>query len=163
MDSLTSAVAAVVTDPTGRVLLCQQSQGHRLWSLPNGRIEHCEHPAHAVVRDVRAATGLEIAVDELIGLYRLTGAGDDAGPLPDALIHAFRAHVTGGEPSVNAPAMICRLGWYAPGEVPAPHTATLTAVLADVTAGRRGVVADVRRDAELLAAVPADAATPLPA
>ena len=89
--------------------------------------------------------------------------GDDAGPLPDALIHAFRAHVTGGEPSVNAPAMICRLGWYAPGEVPAPHTATLTAVLADVTAGRRGVVADVRRDAELLAAVPADAATPLPA
>ncbi|BCJ34995.1 hypothetical protein Athai_24980 [Actinocatenispora thailandica] len=147
MDSLTYAVAAVVTDPNGRVLLCQQSQGHRLWSLPNGRIDHCEHPAHAAVRDIRTQTGLEISVDELIGLYRLTGPADGAEPLPDLLVHAFRAHAVGGEPCVNAPAMISRIGWYAPDEVPTPHTATVTAVLADLATGRRGVVADVHRSA----------------
>jgi ADP-ribose pyrophosphatase YjhB (NUDIX family) len=158
MDSLTYAVAAVVTDPNGRVLLCRQTQGHRLWGLPNGRIEHCEHPAHAAVRDIRAQTGLEVAVDELIGLYRLTGPAGAAEPLPDLLVHAFRAHAVGGEPCVNAPAMICRVGWYDPDDVPSPHTATVTAVLADLAAGRRGVVTDVHRS------VPAtDTAVPLPA
>jgi ADP-ribose pyrophosphatase YjhB (NUDIX family) len=154
MDSLTSAVAAVVTDPNGRVLLCRQSQGHRLWSLPNGRIEHCEHPAHAAVRDIRTQTGLEIAVDDLIGLYRLTGPADGE-PLPDLLVHAFRAHVVGGEPCVNAPSMICRLGWYAPDDVPAPHTATVTAVLADLAADRRGVVTDVPRGVPGVVPLPA--------
>ena len=52
---LTSAVAAVLTDDAGRVLLCQQSSGHRLWSLPGGRIRQAESPMHAAVRDIRVA------------------------------------------------------------------------------------------------------------
>ena len=39
MKLLTSAVAAVIEDPAGRVLLCQQSAGHRLWTLPGGKIK----------------------------------------------------------------------------------------------------------------------------
>src|SRR5262245_9045859 len=52
MSLLTSAVAAVILDPAGRVLLCQQSQGHRLWGLPGGKIRNGESPLHAVVRDI---------------------------------------------------------------------------------------------------------------
>jgi ADP-ribose pyrophosphatase YjhB (NUDIX family) len=157
MDSLTSAVAAVITDPGGRVLLCRQSQGHQLWGLPSGRIHRCEHPVHAVVRDVQAETGLCVDVVDLVGLYRLTGAtGDGDGPLPDVLVHVFRARVAGGEASVNAPAMISRLGWYDPHELPEPLTATVRRVLADATAGRSGVLADVRRLAE---ATPVEAAS----
>lgn len=148
MDSLTSAVAAVVTDPGGRVLLCQQSQGHRLWGLPSGRIQRYEHPAHAVTRDVQAATGLHVDVVDLVGLYRLTGPADDAdGPLPDVVVHVFRARIVGGEASVNAPDMIRRIGWYDPVELPEPRTPTVRRVLADATAGRSGVVADVHRHA----------------
>ncbi|HEY3505825.1 MAG TPA: NUDIX domain-containing protein [Actinocatenispora sp.] len=147
MDSLTSAVAAVITDPGGRVLLCRQSQGHQLWGLPSGRIQHCEHPAHAVVRDVQADTGLCVDVVDLVGLYRLTGTAGD-GPLPDVVVHVFRARVTGGEASVNAPARISRLGWYDPHEPPEPLTATVRQALADATAGRSGVLADVHRFAE---------------
>jgi 8-oxo-dGTP diphosphatase len=149
MDSLTSAVAAVITDPGGHVLLCQQSQGHRLWSLPNGRIHRAEHPVHAVIRDIREETGLEIDVTDLVGLYRLTGpAGVDAVQLPDVLIHAFRARVVGGEASVNAPARICRLGWYTPNALPEPLTASASRAIADATAGRSGVLADVYRVAD---------------
>src|SRR5918997_2001428 len=111
MHSLTSAVAAVLTDGAGRVLLCQQSQGHRLWVLPGGRIRRAESPMHAVVRDVREETGLETRIVDLIGIYQLTG--DTCGEhLPDLLMHVFRGTVDGGEASVNSPGRICRLSWH---------------------------------------------------
>ena len=52
MSSIESAVAAVIQDTAGRVLMCQQSQGHRLWGLPGGTISHGESPVHAAVRDI---------------------------------------------------------------------------------------------------------------
>jgi 8-oxo-dGTP diphosphatase len=33
-----------------------------LWTLPGGGVEHAEHPAEAVVREVREETGLEVSV-----------------------------------------------------------------------------------------------------
>src|SRR6202008_967713 len=101
MSQLVAAVAAVIEDPAGRVLLCQQSQGHRLWSLPGGKIRHGESPLHAVVRDIREETGTDIEIVDLVGLYHLTGnsADDD---LPDVLVHVFRGKLD-GEATLNAP------------------------------------------------------------
>ena len=65
MSFLTSAVAAVIVDPAGHVLLCQQSQGHRLWGLPGGRIRHGESPVHAAIRDIREETGVDIDIIDL--------------------------------------------------------------------------------------------------
>lgn len=147
MDSLTSAVAAVITDNAGRVLLCQQSQGHQRWGLPGGRIRHAESPAHAVVRDVRAETGLETRIADLVGIYQLTG--DTGGEhLPDVLMHVFRGTVAGGEACVNSPGRIRRLSWHEPGELPEQLTATARAAVADAVAGRSGVLRDVPRDTE---------------
>ena len=147
MDSLTSAVAAVITDDAGRVLLCQQSQGHQLWGLPGGRIKEAESPMHAAVRDIRAETGLETHVVDLVGIYQLTG--DTGGEhLPDVLMHVFRGTVDGGEASVNSPGRIQRLSWHEPGQLPGRLTATARAAIADATAGRSGVLREVRRDAE---------------
>ena len=147
MSHLTSAVVAVIGDDAGRVLLCQQSSGHRLWQLPGGRIRLDESPAHAVCRDVLAETGLRVEVTDLVGLYELTGntCGED---LPDVLMHAFRAVVTGGEALVNEPGRICRASWYDLGALPEPMTATTRAALADHAAGRSGVVRAVQRDPE---------------
>jgi ADP-ribose pyrophosphatase YjhB (NUDIX family) len=147
MSQLTSAVVAVISDDAGRVLLCQQSSGHRLWQLPGGRIRLGESPAHAVCRDVLAETGLRIEATDLVGLYELTGntCGDD---VPDVLIYAFRGSVTGGEALVNEPGRISRATWYDPGELPSPMTATTRASLADAAAGRAGVVRRVQRDPE---------------
>jgi ADP-ribose pyrophosphatase YjhB (NUDIX family) len=147
MSSLTSAVGAVVTDPAGRVLLCQQSQGHRLWALPGGRIRTGESPVAAVIRDVREGTGMEPEIVDLVGMYQLTGdtCGED---LPDVLVYVFRGVAAAGEVTLNAPGRIRRLSWHDPGHLPDPTTPTTRAAVADATAGRSGVLRVVHRDAE---------------
>jgi len=147
MSSLTSAVAAVIRDPAGRVLLCQQSQGHRLWGLPGGKIRNGESPMNAVIRDIREETGTETEVVDLVGIYQLTGNGSGAD-LPDVLVHVFRGRLIDGDVAVNSPGRICRLAWHDPDALPQPVTATARAALADAVDGRSGVLRDVHRDAE---------------
>jgi ADP-ribose pyrophosphatase YjhB (NUDIX family) len=146
MSALETAVAAVIQDPAGRVLLCQQSQGHRLWGLPGGTIRHGESPVHAIIRDTREETGMDVEVSDLIGLYQLTGdgCGDD---LPDVLVYVFRAKLD-GEATLNAPGRIRRLAWEDPGALPDPMTATTVTALADAAAGRSGVLRIVQRNLE---------------
>jgi 8-oxo-dGTP diphosphatase len=148
MSLLTSAVAAVIVDPAGRVLLCQQSQGHRLWGLPGGKIRNGESPVHAVIRDVREETGAEIEILDLVGIYQLTNNGDGGPDLPDVLVHAFRGQVASGDIAVNSPGRICRLAWHDSAALPGPMTATSRAAIVDAIAGRSGVLRDVHRDAE---------------
>jgi 8-oxo-dGTP diphosphatase len=146
MNSLTAAVAAIITDDAGRVLLCQQSQGHRLWGLPGGKVRDTESPIHAVIRDIREETGMETELSALVGMYQLTG--DGCGPaLPDVLVYVFRGHLLGAEPAVNTP-RIARLAWYDPDDLPEPLTATTRTAIADAKAGLAGVLRDVQRDAE---------------
>jgi ADP-ribose pyrophosphatase YjhB (NUDIX family) len=147
MSLLTSAVAAVVRDPAGRVLLCQQSQGHRLWGLPGGKIRNGESPVHATIRDILEETGAEIEIVDLVGMYQLTG--DSCGTdLPDVLVHVFRGRLEIGDVAVNAPGRICRLAWHDPDALPSPMTATARAATADAIAGHSGMVRLVERDAE---------------
>jgi len=147
MNSLTSAVAAVITDRSGRVLLCQQSQGHRLWTLPGGRIRYAESPVQAVLRDVLEETGGNTEIVDLVGMYQLTGdgCGDD---LPDVLVHVFRGRIDGSEVTLNAPGRICRLSWHDPDYLPQPLTPTTRIAIADAAAGRSGVLRNVQRDTE---------------
>jgi ADP-ribose pyrophosphatase YjhB (NUDIX family) len=147
MSLLTSAVAAVIVDPAGRVLLCQQSQGHRLWGLPGGKIRNGESPVHAVIRDVREETGAETEIADLVGIYHLSSNG--SGPdLPDLLVYTFRGRVSSGDIAVNSPGRICRLSWHDGDALPEPLTATARAAIADALAGRSGMLRDVHRDAE---------------
>jgi len=162
MNSVTSVVAAVIEDPAGRVLLCQQSQGHRMWGLPGGRIRPGESPIHAAVRDIREETGTDIDLVDLVGLYTLTGtttaagataqspfdpSANGAGQLPDVVVHVFRARLT-GEATLNAPGRICRLGWYDAGSMPEPVTASARWAVVDARAGRSGVLRVVTREPE---------------
>ncbi|MER7418177.1 NUDIX domain-containing protein [Micromonospora peucetia] len=82
MSALTWAVAAVVTDDAGRVLLCRQGRGERRYALPGGRLRPAESPVHAVTRDIRAETGWEIEVVDLVGLYHLTGPSPATNTAP---------------------------------------------------------------------------------
>ncbi|QSB16382.1 NUDIX hydrolase [Natronosporangium hydrolyticum] len=149
MSSLASAVGAVLTDPAGRVLLCQQRQGHRLWVLPGGRIRNDETPMAAAVRDIREETGMETQIVDLVGLYQVTGDSDDARgeDLPDVLMHVFRGRCT-GDATVNAPAWISRLSWHEAAMLPEPTTATTRAAIEDALAGRSGVLRTLRRDGQ---------------
>ncbi|MEU5782234.1 NUDIX hydrolase [Micromonospora lupini] len=158
MSALTWAVAAVVTDDTGRVLLCRQGRGHRRYALPGGRLRPAESPVRAALRDIRAETGWEIDLIDLVGVYHLGrptthARAGRAGPLPDILVHVFRARVAEGRPSADPPPG-CRLSWHAPGALPEAVTPLTRAAVTDALAGRSGVLRSVPH--------PPDTADPAP-
>ncbi|MFG1870883.1 NUDIX hydrolase [Micromonospora arborensis] len=168
MGALTWAVAAVVSDDTGRVLLCQQGRGERRYALPGGRLRPAESPVRAALRDIRAETGWDIELIDLVGVYHLTGPTGEtpagrAGPLPDVLVHVFRARAAGVRPAAD-PLPGCRLSWHAPAALPEAVTPLSRAAVTDATAGRSGVLRDVPRvpvaSAPLPAARPAEEGRP---
>jgi len=142
---VTSAVAAIIEDAAGRVLLCQQAGGHQLWGLPGGRVRAAESPVHAAVRDIFEETGLEAEILGLVGMYEVTGDGCGEA-VPDLFVHVFRGRLQGGGPAVNAPGKISRLAWHDPASLPEPLTATTRTAIADAAAGHSGVIRQIKRD-----------------
>lgn len=65
---LVPAVAAVVRDERGRVLLVRKAEDGR-WSLPAGAVEPGESPQEAVARETREETGLVVRPRRLAGAY----------------------------------------------------------------------------------------------
>jgi ADP-ribose pyrophosphatase YjhB (NUDIX family) len=87
-------VGAIITDPTGRLLLIKR--GHEpeagRWSLPGGRIEPGESDEQALVREVREETGLTVSAGRLIGSVDRPQPGGRV-----LVIRDYAAEVTGGD------------------------------------------------------------------
>src|SRR5436853_2588161 len=81
------AVSALIFDE-GRVLLAHRSDID-WWNLPGGGMEVGETVEEALQREVREETGLEVAVDRLVGVY--------SKPQKQEVVLSFICHVTGGE------------------------------------------------------------------
>lgn len=64
---LMPAVAAVVHDEDGRVLVQRRHDGS--WSLPAGAVEPGEQPAQALAREVFEETGLRVRPERLLGVF----------------------------------------------------------------------------------------------
>ena len=79
---------AVIFDHQRRVLLCHR-RDLDIWNLPGGGVESGELPTEAVVREVKEETGLDVAIDRLVGVYGKTDK--------DELVFAFLCRIVGGE------------------------------------------------------------------
>jgi 8-oxo-dGTP diphosphatase len=128
-----AGAGAFVFDAEGRLLLLRHAYDGGRWGLPGGRMEPGEDPLDCVVRETREETGLEVAVEHLIGLYRLEHG---------FAAYAFACRIVAGEPSIQDPAEIAEVAWVAPEAVPSPVTDLLHHALPDAVAGRRGIVRD---------------------
>ncbi len=62
------AVAAVISDAQGRLLLQEKAAGQG-WSLPAGGIEPGETPQQAIAREVMEETGLEVVSSEVLAVF----------------------------------------------------------------------------------------------
>jgi ADP-ribose pyrophosphatase YjhB (NUDIX family) len=81
-----------------RVLLVQRADVG-LWGLPSGWVEPGETVVEAVVREVREETGLDVAVERLIGVYSDPASQVFAyplGPVVQFVTSCFACRVIGG-------------------------------------------------------------------
>jgi len=96
---LLPAVAAIIRDQSGRVLLIHRGDG-RGWSLPGGILEPGECVTDSLVREVWEETGLEVEPLRLTGVYsdpaymHITYPNGDQTHLVSS---TFECRVTGGE------------------------------------------------------------------
>lgn len=117
-------VQAVIRSPLG-VLLCTRRE-LRGWELPGGAVQPGESDEAALVREVREETGIEIAVERLVGVYERSGFRAH-----EARVFACRA--TGGalRPSRETP----EVAWFEEGALPDAIFPWFRGPLADALAG----------------------------
>ncbi len=85
---------AAMFDASGKILLMDRSDGSG-WCLPCGWVEPNEKPAEAVIREVREETGLEIEVNQLVGVFTRKANAKNGPHTMIAIV--YLCEVTGGE------------------------------------------------------------------
>ena len=115
-NSLVVAVAAVVRDESGRLLLIERTD-NGLWAVPGGAQDIGETTREAVVREVREETGVEVEVTGIAGIYsdpRHVIAYDD-GEVRQEFSIVFRARPVGGQLRPSAESRQAQ--WVTPDEI----------------------------------------------
>lgn len=105
--------AGALVEKAGQVLLARRGipPGRGLWCLPSGFVECDESPEEAAVREVKEETGLEVALDGLLGIY--TYWDDPRGP---GILILYRGHVVGGELSPSHE--VTEVAFFSPHSLP---------------------------------------------
>jgi 8-oxo-dGTP diphosphatase len=99
-------VNALIFDE-GRVLLAHR-RDIDWWNLPGGGMELNETVEEAIRREVREETGLEIAVEYLVGVY--------SKPQKREVVLTFRCRIIGGALTSTEESRACR--YFAPNALP---------------------------------------------
>lgn len=92
---LTCAGAAILDD-NNRVLL-QKRTDKDCWSFPGGVMDLGESFEETAVREVREETGLDVTVNELIGIYSKYSDEYQNGDKSQPVLIFFKCTVIGGE------------------------------------------------------------------
>lgn len=100
-----------------RVLLARHVSptGESNWTLPGGRVEHCEDPFDAVIREVAEETGCDAVVERLLGVdSRVIPVAERRvpGPLPHQNVGIFyQVRITGGQLRPEPGGAIAESAW----------------------------------------------------
>src|SRR2546423_5673330 len=80
------AASALIFD--GERVLLAYRRDIDWWNLPGGGMEVGETVDEALLREVAEETGLEVEIEQLVGVY--------SKPQKQEIVLAFRCHITGG-------------------------------------------------------------------
>ncbi|MGY8827714.1 MAG: NUDIX domain-containing protein [Candidatus Latescibacterota bacterium] len=138
-------VSALVEDD-GRFLFVREGKekNYGKLNLPGGHLNEGEELQDGVRREVREETGLEVAIEDLVGLY--TGLGE-----PHYLHLVFTARVEGGQLMPQQGEIIeCQWLWadelFERGEEEILNPNKLRVILQDYHAGARTPLALIREN-----------------
>jgi ADP-ribose pyrophosphatase YjhB (NUDIX family) len=106
------AVGALIEDGQGRLLYTHRNHQPQMgaWALPSGFVDRGEELHHAVIREVREETGLDTAVDDLLGVF---SRADDP-----VIFIVYTLHQIGGQLAPGPEAHDVR--FFAEAELPPP-------------------------------------------
>ncbi len=110
------AVAALVTDDHGRLLLARRAYepDAGLWDTPGGFLDEGEDPRAGLRRELLEEAGVEIEVGDFYGMYLdRYGRDDDA---PHVLNLVWRGSIVGGE--LEPADDVSELAWFAIDALP---------------------------------------------
>jgi 8-oxo-dGTP diphosphatase len=104
--------AGTLVETGGRVVLIRRGvEPHAgYWSLPSGYVEADERAEEAAIRETKEETGLEVEIDDLLGVYSF-GREPQTG-----VLILYSAHTLGGILRAGDDAQEVRT--FAPGELP---------------------------------------------
>lgn len=128
------ACCVAAFDDGGRVALIRRADNGR-WALPGGVAEVGSSPAENALRELREETGLEAALEGLVGVYDNRRF---ASVSPYHLyVCCFRGRVSGGAARPSSETTEVR--FVDPERVPDDMSAVMRAMIADAAAGRSAV------------------------
>ncbi len=104
------AVGTIIRDADGRILLLRRAiePGHGLWVFPGGYVDRGEDVRLAARREAREEAGLEVRLDDLVGIFSYAGT--------ITIIIVWTATPTGGEVTIDDESLEYR--WFTPATVP---------------------------------------------
>lgn len=103
------------------ILLARFAAPDCRWSLPGGGVEHGEHPADAVVREVSEETGYAVAVRALLGVRSSIWHGRDADVHMFGIV--YEVEVVGGTLRHETDGSTDQAGWFDLDDVRTLHRA----------------------------------------
>jgi ADP-ribose pyrophosphatase YjhB (NUDIX family) len=77
---------AAIFNQKGEILLMERADGSG-WCLPCGWVEANERPIDAMVREVREETGLEVTVNQLVGVFTRKASAKNGPHTMVAVVH----------------------------------------------------------------------------
>jgi ADP-ribose pyrophosphatase YjhB (NUDIX family) len=117
-NNLVPAASAVVADQAGGILLIERTD-NGLWTIPGGGMEVGETIAQTAIREVKEETGVDVAVQRLIGIYsnpRHVVEYSD-GEVRQQFSVCFACTVTGGQLATSSESR--QVGFFAPEKIKA--------------------------------------------
>jgi ADP-ribose pyrophosphatase YjhB (NUDIX family) len=134
----TLGVFAAIVDEHGRILCVRMNYATHAWTTPGGRVELGESPLDALKREVLEESGLDVVVDELVGVY--------SKPYKDDIVLFFRASVVGQNPW-QPNDEIAQMGYFGRNELPEPMGFVARTRIIDALDGTKGIVRVIARTA----------------
>ena len=101
------AASALIFD--GERVLLAHRRDIDWWNLPGGGMEVGETVDEALLREVTEETGLEVEIEQLVGVY--------SKPQKQEIVLAFRCHITGGTLRATEETRECH--YFLPDALPA--------------------------------------------
>jgi ADP-ribose pyrophosphatase YjhB (NUDIX family) len=128
------AVAGVLLDNTGRVLLIREREGEGEFGLPGGIVPDFESPDESVVREILLQTDVTARVQHLVGLrYR-------AEEQRSLLLLVYRCAFVRGAARVTSHRELESVNWFRARALPEPLATSAGPAIEAALAGARGVI-----------------------